>query len=894
MARSRAAFGFGFGGEGVFGPGVFGVASAKVFADIEIGGFPEAGQVGGDLDRAVVGAEQVHQQADPAGGDERRLLPAEDFLKPHGQGGLSVPIILNADVAAGRDGDGFGGELIQKAQLVVVDVGADQAGEVLLFELVDGAFAGAALGENLAQAGVVEKGPGLFRNVFADEGEAFEQFGGRLVGGENGGGLVLGDLGEGVGDILRAGVGILDLAQGQVHETGGDGGVDFAGGGVALHLAGGAEQMGKEFFEPGGFDLADEPGEGFAGAAAGVVAGVDGDEEWGVDDDGGGVHLDAKPADHGGGIGVVVAAATDAVGVGQEDQLEQVILVGRGVGAGFEPARVTQQIVAGAGDLSGGGGVDLLVAEAMGKVGLFGHLQEPKAMEDIRAAMRLAGDGLTEIGGVEQHVFFGKDGGDGGGGFEQAGVGGGDHDAGQSRMGGDEQHLPAQRGDVVVFEGSQQGERALCGCDGMFGWNLEPAEAARVGFAPFVQVKNGRAKVHPLDFRQLERLAVFVFGGGPESDASAGRGSAGAAHALGGVGAADVAQFEAIHSALGVVNQDAGQAGIDHGADAVDGQRGLGDVGGEDDFSLGELVQHARLGVKRERTMEGEDGQIARLGEAFQSGGSAADFVHARQEDQNVAGVVRGFVKQIADLAGDVLGQDMAGGRRRGRGESKLDGEHPAGHVEGGAVAQKRGDGLGVERRGHDQDVQVIAHGGGDFAKHGDAEIAVDVTFVKFVEDDAADAFEEGVLDELSGEDAFGEDLQGRVFGEAFFAADLIADLVAQLPVVFKGDAVGGRAGGDAAGLEHDDAIIGALEHAGLEDGRSDAGGLAGARFGDDDQAAMLAEGLGDLRKEWIDGQWNHGRAPTRGSGKSASFGERLVTRGDAERTRMEPWGFEP
>ena len=71
--------------ERVFRPGVFGIAAAKVFSDLVIGGGPEAPQVVGDLDRPVVRAENVQQDGHPPPGHSRGFGPAEQFLKTHGQ-----------------------------------------------------------------------------------------------------------------------------------------------------------------------------------------------------------------------------------------------------------------------------------------------------------------------------------------------------------------------------------------------------------------------------------------------------------------------------------------------------------------------------------------------------------------------------------------------------------------------------------------------------------------------------------------------------------------------------------------------------------------------------------------------------------------------------------------
>ena len=40
---------------------MFGVAGAEVFFDFEVGGFPEAGEVGGDLDGFEAGGEEVKE-----------------------------------------------------------------------------------------------------------------------------------------------------------------------------------------------------------------------------------------------------------------------------------------------------------------------------------------------------------------------------------------------------------------------------------------------------------------------------------------------------------------------------------------------------------------------------------------------------------------------------------------------------------------------------------------------------------------------------------------------------------------------------------------------------------------------------------------------------------------
>jgi len=82
----------GGGGEGVFGPLVFGVADAEVFADLEVGGGPEGAEVGGDLHGFVAGERRWRRR----GRGWRRFLGC--------RGGRRVP------EADGEDGGRGAGE----------------------------------------------------------------------------------------------------------------------------------------------------------------------------------------------------------------------------------------------------------------------------------------------------------------------------------------------------------------------------------------------------------------------------------------------------------------------------------------------------------------------------------------------------------------------------------------------------------------------------------------------------------------------------------------------------------------------------------------------------------------------------------------------------------------
>src|SRR5689334_19812636 len=104
-ARSGAlatALCFGAGGQGVFGPTVLGVSRLEVFADLEVGVGPEALEVGGDLDGAVVGGEELEFYRDAAGGEAGGVEEAEELLQADGEDDFGGGV-AEADVTAAGD-----------------------------------------------------------------------------------------------------------------------------------------------------------------------------------------------------------------------------------------------------------------------------------------------------------------------------------------------------------------------------------------------------------------------------------------------------------------------------------------------------------------------------------------------------------------------------------------------------------------------------------------------------------------------------------------------------------------------------------------------------------------------------------------------------------------------
>ena len=108
----------GQGRVGIFRPGVLGIAGPQVLADQCVGVGPEAGQVVGDLGNAHVRREQVHQHADAAAGDPRRLEQAKHLLNPHRQDRRPAGLILQRDPAAAGHFDPLGRFAVDRLKLL--------------------------------------------------------------------------------------------------------------------------------------------------------------------------------------------------------------------------------------------------------------------------------------------------------------------------------------------------------------------------------------------------------------------------------------------------------------------------------------------------------------------------------------------------------------------------------------------------------------------------------------------------------------------------------------------------------------------------------------------------------------------------------------------------------
>ena len=131
-----------------------------------------------------------------------------------------------------------------------------------------------------------------------------------------------------------------------------------------------------------------------------------------------------------------------------------------------------------------------------------------------------------------------------------------------------------------------------------------------------------------------------------------------------------------------------------------------------------------------------------------------------------------------------------------------VDGVGAAGGGQGRAWIQVALQRDRIKGGGHDADQKIGTAGGLQFHGTRQSEVAVEVAFMKFVEQDGGDFGEIGVADQLPQQNAFGFVFDPRRVAGNVLEADLIADLVAERDAAFVGDTGRQQAGGQAARLQ--------------------------------------------------------------------------------------------
>ena len=155
-------------------------------------------------------------------------------------------------------------------------------------------------------------------------------------------------------------------------------------------------------------------------------------------------------------------------------------------------------------------------------------------------------------------------------------------------------------------------------------------------------------EIEPLHLGQFLRRAPRMLPLGPEPHAHARRGAAGAAGPLVGGSRADLLDQERVDAAVRIVTRHAGEAAVDDGRHAVDGERGFRDIGRDDDLARVVARHRAVLRLRRQLAVQRQDEEIAQRLLVLHRLHRPADLVGAGHEDQQVARRLRRHPRALA------------------------------------------------------------------------------------------------------------------------------------------------------------------------------------------------------------------------------------------------------
>ena len=201
-------------------------------------------------------------------------------------------------------------------------------------------------------------------------------------------------------------------------------------------------------------------------------------------------------------------------------------------------------------------------------------------------------------------------------------------------MGAELGHGAAELRDAAIGKGAEVGEEGGGGGERALWWWIGEGEFGGRG-APGEAIEQQAGQFGFEHFRAVEGRQAAMQGWGPDADGDARRFSARPPGALLGGGAADAQGGEPGEPGCGIKPWGASPAAIDDNAHAGDGERSFGDGGCQHDAAALGGAQSAVLLGRRQVAVQREHACAAAAERRF----GAADFRHAGQERQDVAGV---------------------------------------------------------------------------------------------------------------------------------------------------------------------------------------------------------------------------------------------------------------
>jgi hypothetical protein len=646
-------------------------------------------------------------------------------------------------------------------------------------------------------------------------------------------------LGEQFGSAARVGDGDGGFFEQKVGPVAALASLDLALRGIEEQLFAGVHDFGRQ---PGAIDGRDLAGAGFAAG----VGEVDCKEQRFAADARTGVDAHAATTDHDAAVLRAGAELGETVGEGFEQRMHQREFGILGAGSAGKVGDVVE-LIGGAEDIASAAGVEL-------KCGVQGTLTQPSpggrglrcagveglekldAVDDVGATADGAVLARAAVGEIRRskRVALGEECGGDRGFAEDAALGPSEKEATEAWMCGKSGEFAAEVGDVAgIVDRAEESEEAVGVGHGVGRRGVEPGEVALLAKGEELEQRFGEIAAE--DFGRFGNgsaaLGAFV----PESPADARGGAARAAGALVGGSLRDGHELEAREAGCRRDLHLAGLAGIDHGGDAIDRERGFGDVRGEDDFAAAELGQRAVLLLGRQVAEEGEQGVAAAVGKWFKRFLAADDFAGAGEEDEDVA---RCFAEDFGHQREDgILNRAFVASAAL---VADLDGIGATFGVDDRTIAEQPGDGFGGESCAHHDDAEIRSERLADPHQHAEDEVHIDSAFVEFVENDGGDVVQRHIVEQAAEEDAGGHHDEAGVAAGAVIEADLVADFVAEGDGAELSNAASDGAGGESARLDEDHLL--SLGYV-VENGGGNERGLAGAGGSGDDNGADARDG---------------------------------------------------
>ena len=336
----------------------------------------------------------------------------------------------------------------------------------------------------------------------------------------------------------------------------------------------------------------------------------------------------------------------------------------------------------------------------------------------------------------------------------------------------------------VVIQRFQFGQQPVAVADHARIRRIEKGEVLDAAQAQMGHGQDHAGQVGAADLGVREGGSLLVVLHGIKSYADARRGAPAAPLALVRAGLRDGLDRQALDLAAVAVAADTGQTGVDDMADAGHGQRGLGDIGGDDQAAPAVRLEDAVLFARGQAREQGQDFDLGWMVLAQRLGRFAYLSLTA-DEDQDVA-VVRArceFVDRVQDAA-DHVAVTLVRILADQRPVACLHRVAAARHFDDGGVVEETREALRVDRGRGDDQFQV-GPPGQQRLQVAEQVIDVQAALVRLVDDQRVIAAQHAIGPDLGQQDAVGHQLDVAVAADPVVEADFIADMFSDPAVQF-------------------------------------------------------------------------------------------------------------